>query len=127
MHLCRDFCPLTRCSKNIQAGGINQIAAAILWTTLRSLTVAMGFKSIGFENLDIVSSELVKFILVNTGYDSISKLESQVTTLESCRKELASSVTGASVTATTASNKVDDMKKTLVALERKSKKSEYKA
>ena len=101
---------------------MHQISASILWTTLRSLKIAMSFKSTGFENLDVVSSELVKFLLVNTGYESISKLEAQVAALEANKKEMASSLKGANTAATTASNKVDDLKKVVASLEKRVKK-----
>ena len=100
---------------------MENISAAILWTTLRSLSIAMHFKSVGFKNLDIVSSELVNFLLFNTEYDSINKLEKQVTTLEASKKELISAVKGTTTVAATASNKVDEFKKTIITLEKKIK------
>ena len=33
------------------------------------------FKAIGFSNLDNISLEITKFLIVNMGYNSIEKLE----------------------------------------------------
>ena len=54
---------------------MKQRMAAYLWPALHSLTIAEDFKSIGFADLQIVTSKITKFLLVNTGYDSIKKLE----------------------------------------------------
>lgn len=79
------FSPRLGILKSFKAGDMSQISASILYSTLRSLNIAMTFKNTGFENLDVVSSELVKFLLVNTGYESISKLEIQVAALEASK------------------------------------------
>ena len=76
------FAPQQGVLKSINVADPAQISSAILWSKLQSLGIASSLKSIGFENLEVVSSELVKFLLVNTGYDSITKLEAQVASLE---------------------------------------------
>jgi hypothetical protein len=53
--------------KSFKAGNIEKIAASIIWATISSPDFGLGFKRTGFENLHIVSSKLVKFLLVNTG------------------------------------------------------------
>ena len=50
---------------------------------------------------------------MNTGYDSITKLESQVSSFEAGEKEMKAAVKGASTAAVTAGNKVDNLKKTI--------------
>ena len=54
-------------------------------------------------------------------------VELKVETLEKERKELASSVKGAVTSANSASNKVDELKKLIHALEKRVKKLEDKA
>jgi len=103
---------------------MTQTAGEILWSTLQSLNTAMQFKSIGFKNLDIVSSELVKFLLTNTGYESIQVLEQKVVSLEAGKKEAEKALKSATSAATTASNKVDECKKLMIALEKRVKKLE---
>ena len=62
------FVPRVGVIKSFKTGNMRQINGSILWSTIQSIDVAMKFKGVGFENLSIVSSELVKFLLVNTGY-----------------------------------------------------------
>ena len=94
--------------KSFKAGNMKQIAGAILWSTLQSLSTAMHFKSIGFKNLDIVSSELVKFLLTNTGYESIQVIKQKVFSLESGNKEAGKALKNATSAGTTARDKVDE-------------------
>ena len=76
--------------------------------------------------MDIVSSKITKFLLVNTGYNSIEKLEDRVEKLEKDRKDLMFSCKGAVASATTAGNKVDELKRTVKAIEKKLKTVEAK-
>ena len=65
--------------------------------------------------------------IVNTGYDSIEKLEEKVATLEKEKKEQASALKGAVNSANSSSNKVDELKKIINGLEKRLKKLEDKA
>jgi hypothetical protein len=97
--------------KTFKAGNLDQTAAAIFWATIWSLDIGLGFKRTGFKNLHIVSSELVKFLLVNTGYESITSLEGQVATLTGNNADLQKTARNSEKSAITASNKVDELKK----------------
>lgn len=90
-----------------------QVTTATIWSTLHSLNVALNLKNIGFANLDIVSLELVKFLLVNTGYESITILEKKVEELQKDKADLQKSLKGAVTSASTAANKLDKLKKRL--------------
>ena len=115
------YVPRMGVARFFRAGDMSQIMSAHLWSCLRSLTIAMEYHDIGFNDLDIVSSEITKFLLVNTGYDSIVKLEEKVERLEKERKDATSSLKGAVATANTASNKADEMKKLIAALDKRVK------
>jgi methyl-accepting chemotaxis protein len=112
--------------KSFKSKNLQQTSASIFWASIRSLDIGLGFKRTGMENLHIVSSELVKFLLVNTGYESISGLESKVATLETQVSELQRTAKNAEKTATTASNKADDLKKVCDALLKRLTKVETK-
>ena len=62
------FVPRVGVMRSFKIGNMRQTSGSILWSTIQSLDVAMKFKGVGFINLSIVSSELVKFLLINTGY-----------------------------------------------------------
>jgi hypothetical protein len=85
--------------------------ASIFWATIWSLDICLGFKQTGFKNLHIVSSALVKFMLVNTGYGSISKLETKVSVLEGQVSDLQKTSKNSKRSVVTASNKADKFKK----------------
>ena len=55
-------------------------------------------------------SELVKFLLVNTGYESIQRLESQVAELMASKKESDRALKEATTTAKSSTNKLDEFK-----------------
>ena len=110
--------------KTFKAGNMQQIASAILWTTLQSLELAQDLKRIGFKNLDIVTSELTKFLLINTGYESVKRLESKVKELEEAKKSQQSDVKSAVSSSNTATNVANETKKLLAALEKRVKKLE---
>ena len=103
-----------------------QVTSSVLWSNLQSLQVALKLKSTGLKDLEIVSSELVKFLLVNTGYDSIERLTKQVATLENVASESQKLAKDVSSSLKTATNKVDEMKKTIVAFEKRLQKLEKK-
>jgi hypothetical protein len=75
------------------------------------LDLGSGFKSTGFDNLHIVSSELVNLLLVNTGYESISVLETKISQLEVQNLELQKTAKNAEKSSVTSSNKADKLKK----------------
>ena len=103
---------------------MKQVTSRALWGILQSLQLCLKLKNVGFKDLTIVASELVKFLLVNTGYDSIDQLEKKVSKLEIATTDFKTSIKGAVTSATTASNKIDDLKKTMASLEKRVKKLE---
>ena len=62
---------------------------------------------------------------MNTGYESIQPLESQVAELVASKRESDRAVKEATSTAKSACNKLDEFKKQYVALEKRVKKSEW--
>jgi hypothetical protein len=112
--------------KSFKTRNLEQTSAAIFWANLRSLDIGMGFKRTGLENLHIVSSELVKFLLVNTGYESISGLEAKVKLLETQSSELQKLAKNSEKSALSAGNKADEMKKICEALAKRLAKVETK-
>jgi hypothetical protein len=113
--------------KSFKTRNMEQTSAAIFWANLRSLDIGLGFKRTGLENLHIVSSELVKFLLVNTGYESISGLESKVKLLESQSSDLQKLAKNAEKSALSAANKSDELKKVVEAMGKRLAKVEAKA
>jgi hypothetical protein len=121
------FTPRQGVLKSFKSKNLEQTSAAIFWASIRSLDIGLGFKHIGMDNLHIVSSELVKFLLVNTGYESIAGLEAKVSSLEIQTAELQRITKNSDRSAVTASNKADELKKLCDALTKRVTKLESKA
>ena len=100
-----------------------QVAASMMWSQLSSLQVAVYLIAQGLENLEIVSAELVQFMLVNTQYDSITTLEDETAQLKSDYKEVSFSRKKLEAQLSTANNKILDLVKKVQALEKKLNKS----
>ncbi len=113
--------------KSFKTGNLEQTAGSIFWATIRSLDIGLGFKRTGFGNLHIVSSKLVKFLLVNTFYKCISCLEAKVTSLETQNLELQKTAKNAEKSSILASNKADELKKLCKSLVKRVAKLESKA
>jgi hypothetical protein len=120
------YAPRQGILKSFKVGNLKQTLAAIFWATIRSLDVGLGFKQIGMDNLHVVPSELVKFLLVNTGYESISGLEIKVAFLEAQASELQKTARNSEKSVVMATNKLDELKKTCEALTKRLTKLESK-
>ena len=75
------------------------------------MDICAGIKGNNFKNDPLVSSELVKFLAVNTGFESIDKLQREVTELKEKVLASAKAVNLAEKSAFSAANKADDLKK----------------
>jgi hypothetical protein len=84
------------------------------------------FKSAAFIDHPSISSEYVKFLSVNTGIEAIHKLEATVSTLQDQAVVQAKAVRDATTAASSASNKADEAKRLVAALEKRLSKLESK-
>ena len=98
-----------------------QIASSMLWSQLSCIQIAVEFKNQGLENLEIVSAELVQFLLINTKYDSIETLEEEHTSLKKELKEVSATKKWLDSALSTVNNRITDLSKTVQALEKKVK------
>jgi hypothetical protein len=108
--------------QNIRTGNDEVISKQIFWAEIQCLEIMQQFKSRSFKDHPAIASEYVKFLVTNTGIDSLERLIKRVDTLDENIKDIQKSVKAA----TTASNKVDELKKSnkdiirrLTALEKK--------
>ena len=104
-------------------GDPGQVASSMLWSQLSSLQIAVKLKNQGFENLEIVSAELVQFLLINTQHDSITTLEDDYKSLSKEVKEAGAAKKKLEAQLSTANNKVSDLVKTVQALKKKVEKN----
>ena len=110
----------------LKVGDSIQIGQSIFWAQLQSLDVGMEIKALGFLNNPIVASELVEFLALNTGFESIVQLEKRVSSLESSMAEVKRTAMSAEKAATSAANKADEAKKLADLLQKRVFKLESK-
>ena len=118
--------PRVGVQKNFKAGKITQIKGTIFYSTLRSLDVMNTIRKVGLKNHPVVSSELVKFLAVNTEYQSIKDLQTLTTELKDSVKDVDKHATSSIKAASTASNRIDSLQDDLKALTARLKKLEDK-
>eukprot|EP00978_Attheya_sp_CCMP212_P007877 scaffold18321_cov53-Attheya_sp.AAC.3 len=75
------------------------------------MDISSSIKGNNFKNGPLVSSELVKFLAVNTGFESIDKLQREVTDLKEKLVTSTKAVNLAEKSAISAANKADKLKK----------------
>jgi tRNA(Phe) wybutosine-synthesizing methylase Tyw3 len=111
--------------KMFKAGNLPQIGSTIFWANLRSLDRAMSIKRNGFKNDPIlVSGELVIFLAVNTGIETIEVLETKVKDLQGELGQAKANAAASTKAATLASNKADENKTRLEAFKKRLEKVE---
>ena len=113
--------PRHRVAMTLKAANNAQIGRVTLLASLKSLDMMQEIQKLNFENHPEVSTELVKFLAVNTEFQSIQNLQNDVKTIQTdfsaIRKEISSLVKAQQTT----SNKVDQLKSEASALAKKVK------
>ena len=118
--------PRTGVQKTFKAGSPERIGESIFWSTLKTLDIMAEITTLGFRDSPIVASELVKFLALNTGFEVVESLIKSNTTLKTEVIELKKIVAGNTKTIGTAANKVDILKSTVEALNKRLSKLEAK-
>jgi hypothetical protein len=118
--------PRAGVSRMLQTGNPQQIAQVTFWATLKSLDVMSRIRKYNFKDDPVVSSELVKFLTVNTGFEVVEQLSVKMKTLEESNKELSIKANSNVKTATNAAAKVAELTKAMTTLEKRVKDLEKK-
>jgi hypothetical protein len=113
------YLPCAGLMEKVEPHDLTATAATVIYHVLRTVDIQESFRHIGIKNHSVISSEYVKFLSTNTGYDSIEKLSSRMTKLETENKDLNLRVKEAAASAKTASTACGDMKKKVDTHEKK--------
>jgi hypothetical protein len=116
--------PRNGAKNSFKAGKNQQVCERVFWAVLKSHDVMARYRRHGYKNDPSISSELVKFLAVNTGFEAIDVLTTKVASMEQTLKEVEKEVKVASKAASTASNKVDESKKLIDLLSKRIAKLE---
>jgi len=92
----------------------SEVCRSITYASLRSLDLMMEISSMNFKNSPIITSELSKYLALNTNYETVEKLTTRFASLETDSTTLKKDVKNAVSAASTASNKYDSTVKPLL-------------
>jgi hypothetical protein len=109
---------------SLTAGGNREVCPKVFHAVIQAHDVMAHYKELNFRDHPSVSSEFVKFLSTNTGIDSIEQLEVKTSSMEENLKGVSKDVKGAVTTSATASNKIDELKRIVQALEKRVQKLE---
>ena len=99
-----------------EAGNAVRICQNIVWAVMKAQDTMSEYKRLSFKNHPSVATELVKFLAINTSFDSIESLVAKGIAQEAKLVAMNKEVTNAVKAATTAANKGDESRKTVEAL-----------
>ena len=81
------FSPCAGLLEKVEPNDLQATAATVIYHVLLTIDIQEEFREVGIKNHVVISSEYVKFLSTNTGYDSIEKLTVRMNKLEIEGKE----------------------------------------
>ena len=109
---------------SFEAGDSSSMAKVIFYSVLKSLDTMNEIAALDYRDSPIVSTELVKFLSLNTSVEAVDRLESQSSTLKDDMKQMTKDVTTATRAAHSVGNKGDELKKVVDSLKKRIEKLE---
>lgn len=113
------YLPCAGLMEKVEPQDLQGTAATVIYHVLRTLDIQESFLTLGIKNHSVVSSEYVKFLSTNTGYDSIEKLTVRMNKLETESKAVVAQAKEAGASAKTASTSCSELKKKVESHEKK--------
>ena len=111
---------------SFEAGDAQQINQVIFYAVLRSLDKMTLVVGQNYKDAPAVSTELVKFLSMNTSVEAVDRLVEQSAELKSSYADMARKVAAASNTSTTVGNNCNKLKEEVADLKRRIVKLEQK-
>ena len=109
-----------------EAGDAHQINQVIFYAVLRSLDKMAVVVGQNYKDAPAVSTELVKFLSMNTSVEAVDRLVEQATEWKTTFGDMSRKVQGAANTSTTVGNKCDQLKNEIAELKKRLVKLEQK-
>ena len=111
---------------SFEAGDCDSIDKVVFYSVLKALDVMSNIAEADFRDHPVVSTELVKFLSLNTSVEAVDKLQTQSREARETIKELVKESAGSKKTLQTVANKTDEVKKVMEALKKRVEKLEKK-
>ena len=105
----------------MKTGNPQQIAQVAFWSALKSLDIIGQIRKNNFKDEPVVSSELVKFLTVDTDFEVVEQMVVKIKALEEANKDLTAKVSSNLKTSTNAAAKVANLLIKFTALEKRVK------
>ena len=109
---------------SFQAGDAIAMSKVIFYANLQSLDAMGKIAADDYRDSPVVSSELVKFLSLNTNVEAVDKIEAQSAELNGVVKQLNKDVTSTTKSMASIGNKADELKKVVEGLRRRIEKLE---
>ena len=109
-----------------EAGDAQQINQVIFYAVLRSLDRMTVIVGQNYKDAPAVSTELVKFLSMNTSVEAVDKLVEQSAEWKTAFGDMSREVRGAATTSSTVGNKCDQLKHEIAELKKRLVKLEQK-
>ena len=111
---------------SFEAGNGVSMSKVIFYSVLQSLDKMSEVAAADYRDSPVVSTELVKFLSLNTSVEAVDKLESKAAELTSSISTLTKDITSASKSVGSVGNKTDELKKVVESLRKRIEKLEKK-
>ena len=104
----------------VQLSDPKALSAGVLYATMRTIDIQSEYMKYSIADHPSISSEYVKFLAMNSGLQKVTKLERDVTALQSVLKSVKTTLESVQKTANTAANKANEAKEAIGKLPKKS-------
>ena len=111
---------------SFEAGNSLSISKVIFYAVLQSLDAMTTIAAMDYRDSPVVSTELVKFLSLNTDIDSVDKLEEQSAEHATNLKQLNKDTNTARTAINSVGNKTDELKKVVENIKKRVDKLEHK-
>ena len=111
---------------SFEAGNALSMSKVIFYSVLKSLDVMNDISGVDYRDSPVVSTELVKFLSLNTAIDSVDKLETQSTEHQVAIKQLLKDNNTTKTAVNSVGNRADELKKAYDNIKKRVDKLEQK-
>ena len=111
---------------SFEAGNGISMAKVIFYSVLQALDTMSDIAAVDYRDSPVVSTELVKFLSLNTSVEAVDKLEEQSTELSSNMSQLTKDMIATTKSVGSVGKKIDELKKVVEALRKRIEKLEKK-
>ena len=111
---------------SFEAGNAISMAKVVFFSVLQSLDKMNDIAAMDYRDSPVVSTELVKFLSLNTSVEAVDKLEEKASDLSSSISTLTKDLAANTKSVSSVGNRADELKKIVESLRKRVEKLEKK-